>query len=591
MAEPEDNSPSRDPMEQHSVNPCSALALLSPLAGLMGVMGDACAQSHMPIRLVDVGAEAGVTLLNVCGGPEKDLLLKIAGSGAAFFDYDNDGDMDLLLVNGSTFENLRQGGDPMLALYLNDGAGEFSEVTRQSGLHKKGWGMGVCVADYDNDGFQDFYVTAYGPNALFRNNGDGSFSDVTAAAGAGDARWSTNCAFGDYDRDGDVDLYVANYVFQDEKTTPRPGLSSFCQYRGMDVLCGPQGLPGEPDVLYRNNADGTFTDMTQPAGIVDPGYYGFGVIFRDLNNDDWPDIYVANDSNPNFLFRNNQNATFSEVALEAGAALSANGAAQASMGLDAADYDNDGDMDLFVTNFSQDTNTLYQNNGDGSFDVVTHAAGLGESSMSYLGWGTSFVELDNDGFLDLLVANGHIYPEIDHFLLGSTFLQPNQLYRNLGNGRFQEVTAEMGESLLMEKSSRGVAFGDYDNDGDLDILITNLDDRPNLLRNDSGNKKHWLTVQLVGTKSNRDGIGARIAVRVAQRTQIAEVESGGSYLSHSDSRIHFGLGDATRVEHLEVRWPSGLIETFENLEADQFLCLREGEGMGSRRVSHSTEEK
>lgn len=570
--------------EQSKAHLCIPWVLIFLWGTLIGQWGESSAQSHQPIRLNDVAAEAGVTLLNVSGGPNKDFILKVAGSGAAFFDYDNDLDMDLLLINGSTFENMRQGGDPMLVLYLNQGNGKFSDVTPQSGLGKKGWGMGVCVADYDNDGFQDFYVTAYGPNVLFHNNGDGTFSELTQQAGVGGGfHWSTSCAFGDYDRDGDVDLYVANYAVQDEKTTPKPGTSSFCRYRGMDVACGPQGLPGEPDVLYRNNADGTFTDVTQSAGINDPGYYGFGVIFGDLNQDGWPDLYVANDLNPNFLFRNNQDKTFTEIAVEAGAAFSESGAPQAGMGLAMGDFNQDGSMDIFVTNFSRDTNTLYQNNGDGSFLAVTQEVGLGASSMPYVGWGTGLVDLDNDGFLDLFVANGHIYPQIDRFQLGSTFFQRNQLYRNLDGWFFQEIKAENGDALGVEMSSRGTAFADYDNDGDLDILITNLDDRPNLLRNESDNKNHWLTLQMVGTQSNRDAIGAQITAQVGDRVLIAEVQSGGGFLSHNDSRVHFGLGDNTQVRRLEVRWPSGLVEVFENLEADQFLLIREGEGSGGKR--------
>lgn len=560
----------------------STLALLFFLAAPRAPSDTPSVPPRRPIHLVDVAAQAGVTLLNISGGSRKDYLLEVAGNGAAFFDYDNDGDMDLLVVNGSTFEQFRQGGHPMVALYRNDGQGSFSEVTSRSGLNKKGWGMGVCVADYDNDGFRDVYITAYGPNVLFRNTGEGTFTDVTMRAGVGDARWSTNCAFGDYDRDGNVDLYVANYVTLDEKITPTRGISSFCQYMGMDVLCGPRGLPGEPDVLYGNNGDGTFTDVTQTAGIHDSGYYGFGVIFTDVNADGWPDIYVANDSTPNFLFRNNRDGTFSEVALEAGVALSEEGRAQAGMGVAVGDYDNDGSFDIFVTNFSQDANTLYQNNGDGTFRVVTFPAGLGESSLSYLAWGTGLVDLDNDGLLDIFVANGHIYPQIDQFALGSTFLERNQLYQNRGNGRFQKVTAETGDSLLTRNSSRGVAFGDYDNDGDLDILVINLDDRPALLRNEGGNSNHWLTLRLVGTKSNRDAIGARIAVEVGDRKQIAEVRSGGSYLSHNDFRVHFGLGQETQVKRLEVRWPSGLVETFENLRGDQFLQVTEGQGVEQR---------
>ena len=555
------------------------LVVISLWVTLTGLWG----QDQIPIRLVDVAAEAGVTLLNVSGGPNKDFILTVAGSGAAFFDYDNDQDMDLLLVNGSTFENLRRGDDPMLVLYLNEGNGKFSDVTQPSGLHKKGWGMGVCVADYDNDGFQDFYVTTYGPNVLFRNNGDRTFSDVTQQASVeGAFYWSTNCAFGDYDRDGDVELYVANYAAQDEKTTPRPGLSPFCRYQGMDVACGPLGLPAEPDVLYDNNADGTFSDVTDRAGIHDPGYYGYGVIFGDLNSDGWPDLYVANDQNPNFLFRNNQDKTFTEAAVPAGAAFSETGVPQAGMGLDVGDFNQDGHMDIFVTNFSGDTNTLYQNLGDGNFVVVTHEVGLGASSMPYLGWGTAFVDFDNDGLLDLFVANGHVYPQVDRLGQGSTFLQRNQLYRNLGGWHFQEIKGEMGEALGVERSSRATAFADYDNDGDLDILITNLDDRPTLLRNQGGNENHWLKLQLVGTRSNRDAIGARISVEVGEVTQIAEVRSGASYLSHNDSRVHFGLGENTTVSQLEVRWPSGLVEVFEDVQADQILLIREGEASGDK---------
>lgn len=538
--------------------------------------------SPLAIRFEDAARSAGVALLNISGGQAKDYLLEVVGNGLAWFDYNNDGWIDLLIVNGSTLEDLKRDGSPMAALYRNNGDGTFTDVTARSNLSAKGWGMGICVADYNNDGFEDVYITAYGPNVLFRNNGDGTFTDVTTHARVGDSRWSTGCAFGDYDRDGNVDLYVANYVATDVRQTPRRGASVFCQYMGLDVLCGPRGLAGAADVLYRNNGDGTFTDVTQKAGINDPGYYGFGVIFMDLNSDGWPDIYVANDSTPNFLFRNNRDGTFSEVGLEAGAALDEAGRPQASMGVDIADYTNDGRLGIYVTNFSQDTHTLYQAEGPSSFTDVTRKAGL--MTSVYLGWGAGFVDLDNDGFLDLFVANGHIYPEIDRLGIGTKYLQRKLVYQNLTDGRFADVTEKIGGPLLVEKSSRGVAFGDYDNDGDVDVAVVNLNDRPSLLRNDGGNRNRWLTLRLVGTKSNRSAIGTRVQARVGRMTLTAEVRSGGSYMSHNDARIHFGLGRQAQVEHLEIRWPSGRVQTFDNVEADRFVRLKEGGGLETVRL-------
>ncbi len=564
--------------------PIGALIWLLLLGAMPAVSQERSAQPPMGIQFTDVAKEAGITLLNINGEETKDYIIEVNGNGAAFFDYDNDGDLDLLLVNGSTREKIKHGGDPIAAFYQNNGKGKFSEVTAQSGIDKKGWGVGGCVADYDNDGFQDVYLTAFGPNIMYRNNGNGTFTDVTEQGGVGDTHWGTNCAFGDYDRDGYVDLYVANYLTFDEEKIPKRGESSLCNFKGMVVFCGPQGLPGEVDVLYRNNGNGKFTDVTAKAGIHGPGYYGFGVIFSDLDNDGWLDIYVANDSTPNFLFRNQRDGTFSEVGLFAGVALNEEGQEQAGMGVDVGDYNNDGYFDIFVTNFSHDSNTLYRNNGGGIFSDVTFMAGLGEPSLPYLGWGTGFVDLDNDGLLDIFVANGHVSPEIDQSALGSKYFERKQLFRNLGNGQFREVTKEMGESLLVEKSSRGTAFGDYDNDGDLDILIINLNDCPTLLRNDSNNGNHWITLKLVGGKSNRDAIGSRITLEAGKRKQIAEVRSGGSYLSHNDSRIHFGLGDTTTVKRLEVRWPSDVVETFENLQVDQFLMIREGQGIAPIKV-------
>jgi hypothetical protein len=536
--------------------------------------------ADLAIKLVDVAAQSGITLLNICGGPAKDYIIDEVGSGAAWLDYDNDGNLDLLIVNGSTRERSKTGGDPLVALYRNDGNGRFTDVTARSGLSRKGWGMGVCVADYDNDGFDDLYVTsAVGGNALYRNNGNGTFIDVTRQAGVADAGWSTGCAFGDYDRDGNVDLYVAHYVKFDERAIAKRGETAGCRFMTVDVSCGPKGLKGEADVLFHNNGRGGFTDVTKAAGINDPGYYGFGVIFTDLDEDGWPDIFVANDSTPNFLFHNNHNGTFSETGLVAGVALSGDGREQSGMGVDAGDYNRDGHFGLVVTHFSHDYTTLYENSGKGFFTDASYTTGIAVGAGRYLGWGVGFVDFENAGRLDLFVSNGHIYPEVDTHGLGTKYRQRKQLFRNLGNKRFQEITDEVGGGLLLEKSSRGAAFGDYDNDGDIDVLVVNLDDRPTLLRNDTAGGNHWVTFQLAGTKSNRDGIGARIRVTANGSTQSAEIRAGGSYLSSNDRRAHFGLGAADRVQQVQIQWPSGLVESANNLPADGFYVAREGQGM------------
>ncbi len=487
------------------------------------LVGAAYAADDAPpagVRLVDVADEAGVGLVNVAGERVKDYIVEVNGNGAAFFDYDGDGHLDILIVNGSTLQRYRtEGGDPMLALYRNDGRGRFADVTGDSGLDARGWGMGACVADIDNDGDEDVYVTAFGANVMYRNENDGTFANITAETGLGDSRWGTNCAFGDYDRDGDVDLYVANFLTFDENVIPRRGVAENCRYMGVDVICGPRGLPGEADALYRNDGDGTFTDVTEQAGIDDPGYYGFGALFSDLDMDGWPDIFVANDSTPNLLFHNQ---------------------------------------------------------GDGFFSDATFRAGLGESSLPYLGWGTGFVDIDNNGLLDLFIANGHVYPGAEELGRGSKFRQRKQLYRNLGDGTFREITGETGGGLLIEKSSRGSAIGDYDNDGDLDVLVINLDERPTLLRNDTRNDNHWVSLRLVGTDSNRSAIGASVKIVAGGRQQLAEVRSGGSYLSHNDMRLHFGLGEADEIDILEIRWPSGLEQRFEGVAADRFLVIMEG---------------
>jgi len=544
------------------------LSVLIPLS----VWTALAAETGFP-SFVDVAEKVGITLMNVHGGATKEYILEANGNGAAFFDYDKDGDVDALIVNGSTLENYRQGGDPMVALYRND-KGRFVDVTESARLKKNGWGMGACVADYDNDGYSDVYITAFGPNVMFRNNGDGTFSDVTGKAQVGDSRWGTNCAFGDYDRDGDVDLYVANYVNFDEKTIKPRGSNDNCRYMGVDVFCGPIGLSGQPDVLYRNNGDGTFTDVTEKAGIRDPNYYGFGVLFSDFDNDGWPDIYVANDSQPNLLFHNKRDGTFSEVGLLSGSALNEAGRAQSGMGVAAGDYDGNAFLDIFVTNFARDTNTLYKNLGNMFFIDTTVAAGLGEISLPYLGWGTNLADFDNDGLLDIFAANGHVYPQVDALKVGQTYLQRKEVYRNLGNGKFEEV-ARSSPDLLTGKSARGSAVADYDNDGDLDVLVVNLNDRPSLYRNDGNNKNHWIGFRLEGTRSNRDAIGARIEVETNGKKKVSEIRSGGSYLSHDDLRVHFGLGDATAVDHVRIRWPNGNTQELGGFDADQLVTLRE----------------
>ena len=549
--------------------------VLSAALSLVSGEHDSRAQERR-FTFVDVAAESGISPNKASRAPKTPSILDTNGNGAAFFDYDNDRDLDLLIVTGSTLERLAKGGDPMAALYENDGLGGFSDVTTRRGLTRRGWGTGVCVADYDNDGFEDVYVTAFGPDVLWRNVEGRTFS---AAPHASDARWSTGCAFGDYDRDGHVDLYVANYLEFDATAALRPGSPS-CRFMNIDTFCGPRPLPGEPDVLYRNTGTGGFVDVTRQAGVTEPGYYGFGVLFSDLDDDGWPDIYVANDSVPNLLFRNHGNGTFSEQGLASGVAVSGDGREQAGMGADAGDFDGDGRLDLVVTNFAQDYTTLYRNLGGGIFADVSFRSGLASTLGPYLGWGVGFVDFDNDGLPGLFVSNGHVHPEV-HRTGTSTYRQRNQVFRNAGGGRLRHVSDTAGGGLLVERSNRGAAFGDYDNDGDVDVLVVNVDGPPTLLRNDTPGG-HWITVALEGTTSNRDAIGARVTMEAGGRRQIAEVRSGGSYMSHNDMRIHFGLGPARVVDRLEIRWPSGLVERTDRLEADGFFDAREGAGVRRR---------
>jgi hypothetical protein len=523
----------------------------------------------------DVAPELGLTMVNISGEGRTDYIIEANGNGAAFFDYDNDGDVDLLITNGTTLDRLEAGGDPVVALYENDN-GQFRDVTIQAGLSHTGWAFGVCVADYDNDGHRDFYVTAYGPNLLYRNNGDGTFDERGDAAGIADPGWGTNCAFGDYDRDGDGDLYVANYLTFDRGVIAARE-DGACEYMGTTVFCGPKGLDGETDSLFRNDGEGSFTNVTLEAGITDPGHYGFGVVFSDFDNDGWSDIYVANDSVANLMFGNNGDGTFTEVGLVSGTSLNLFGKAQAGMGVGVGDYDADGDFDIYVTNFAEDSNTMYQNLGDSFFADVTTVSGAAKDSKPHVGWGIGFVDLDNDGWLDVFVANGHVYPGMAELNERTPYLQPKEVYRNLGDGRFVNVAPELEGDLMTPWSARGAAFGDYDNDGDVDIVVINTNAPPSFYRTDSENFNHWIGFRLVGDTSNRDAIGARVEIDAGGRTQIGEVRSGASYLSHNDMRVHFGLGDAERVDQIRIRWPNGQTETLDGMDADQYVTIREND--------------
>ncbi len=536
-------------------------------------------------NFVDIGEKAGLTMMDVFGGVNsKKFIIETTGTGVAIFDYDNDGWPDIFVVNGTTLEGFPHGKGPTNHLYHNNHDGTFTDVTVKAGLAATGWGQGVCVGDYDNDGFDDLYVTYYGKNILYHNNGDGTFTDVSAKAGvAGTGKdWGTGCAFVDYDRDGHLDLMVANYVDFDFANAPAPGDRPSCIWKGVPVMCGPRGLPWKHNILYHNRGDGTFQDVTSKAHIDKTnGHYSFSVSTLDYDNDGWPDIFVACDSTPSILYHNNHDGTFTDVAVTAGAAFNEDGREQAGMGSTIGDFDGRGRLDIFKTNFSDDTSTLYRNNGDGTFDDVTVAAGLGLHTQ-YLGWGTMFLDFDNDGWPDLLLVNGHVYPEVDSQHLGSSFKEPRILYHNNGNGTFSDISADAGPAITTAMSSRGLAIGDLWNDGHQSAVISNMNAPPSLLVNQARSANHWGEFRTIGTKSNRDGIGARITVKAGSRNFVDEVRSGSSYISNNDMRVHFGLGAATKMEWVQVRWPSGLVERFEDLAVDTIHALKEGSGKDVR---------
>ncbi len=551
------------------------------------------------VTFTDITEQAGLSSArNVSGSAtNKRTLLEEMGCGVALFDYDNDGWLDIFLVNGTTLGPPEKGRKPPTSyLFHNNRDGTFTDVTAKAGLTHSGWGQACCVGDFNNDGFEDLYVTCWGRNVLYRNNGDGTFTDISDAAGLGQTsgRWGAGCCFLDYDRDGHLDLFVANYVAYDPAKAPKPGQAAICRYNEIPVPCGPQGFAGGTNALYRNRGDGTFEDVSGRSGIANPrgssapvfieqgwrpvGSYGMGAAAADFDNDGWPDIYVACDTAPSLLYRNNHDGTFREIAVPAGCAFDENGMAMSGMGVAVGDYDGDGWLDMARTNFSEQVTTLYRNNGDGTFQDSSLAAGLG-INRKYLGFGVGFFDFDNDGWKDLFVANGHVYSQLASRKLHITYKQRRILYRNLRSGRFQDVSAAAGPAILAEHVGRGCAFGDLDNDGDVDIVVNNLDAAPTVLRNDGGNRNNFLVVKCVGTKSNRSGIGTRIRVIAGGRTQIDEVRSGSGYYSHNDLRLHFGLGSAERIERLEVVWPSGLKESFDDPPVNHLIVLEEGKGV------------
>ncbi len=537
-----------------------------------------------PGWFVDVAPQAGLSMLNVNGGIDtKKYIIETTGSGVAVLDYDHDGWPDLFFVNGAAEGTGRETptGGPTSHLYHNNHDGTFTDVTHRAGLDKTaGWGQGACVGDYDNDGYPDLYVTYYGKNRLYHNERNGTFKEVAEFAGVtGTGRaWGTGCAFVDYDRDGRLDLMVANYVDFDVATVPKPGQGVMCVWKGTPVMCGPRGLASTPNVLYHNLGNGKFEDVSKRSGIqATDGHYCFSVTSLDYNDDGWPDLYIACDSTPSILYRNNKDGSFTDVAAEAGVAFDEDGREQAGMGTTIGDYDGDGRQDIFKTNFSDDTSSLYRNNGDGTFNSRISDAGLGLNTK-YLGWGTMFLDIDNDGWPDLLSVNGHVYPEVDTEHLGSTYREPRLLYRNLGNGKFTDISTSAGPGLTTPESSRGLATADLWNDGRVSAAINNMNAKPMLLVNRATNANHWLGVATVGTISNRDGIGARVSVRTGARTYVQEVRSGGSYISSSDMRLHFGLGSATAIDFVEVRWPSGRNERFKLATIDRIVTLTEGSG-------------
>ena len=530
-------------------------------------------------RFTDIATQAGLTHPIVYGDVDaKRFIIEVVGCGVAFLDYDNDGWLDLLVLSGTRLEQAPPGTTNRL--YKNNRDGTFTDVTERAGLTRTGWASAVTVGDYDNDGFDDLFITGYGSNVLYHNNGDGTFTDVTDKAGLHQiaVRYGSGCTWIDFDRDGHLDLFVATYLDTTLEKLPKPGASADCSWKGVPVNCGPRGLPPGFVQLFRNNGDGTFTDVSRKSGVAAAsGSYPMTAVAADLDNDGWPDIYVACDSTPSWLFRNQHDGTFRQEGLERGVALSEDGLEQAGMGVAIGDYDLDGNLDVFKTHFADDTNVLYRNDRKGYFNDVTVRAGIGVETR-YVGWGTGEVDLDNDGFPDMFVVTGSVYPEVERKVPAYPFRTPRLVFRNLGDGRFEELIDEAGSGVAAVHTSRGCAFGDFDNDGDMDILVMNMNEPPSLLRNDVSGTGHWLKVLLVGSQSNRSAIGARVIAQYGSRTQTQEVMAQSSFYSANDRRLHFGLGAASLAD-LTIRWPDGATEKIPGVEADQLVVIREGAGI------------
>jgi hypothetical protein len=565
----------------------SLLAVLASAQNHPGASGSPSHVAQTPSssqtlpRFEDIGPQAGLTVSHI-SSPDKRYIIESVSGGIGLIDCDNDGKLDIIAVNGSNVDRYRkQGGDPMITLYHQDANLKFTDITQQAGLTRKGWGMGIAVADYDNDGLPDIYVTGYGGNVLYHNLGNCKFEDVTERAGVAGGGLSLGAAWGDYDRDGHVDLFVSRYVHVDMNKLPELGSDEkFCQFRGVLVQCGPWGMQGESDFLFHNRGDGTFEDVSKKAGVDDPRhYYGMGVVWGDLDNDGWPDLYVANDAGPNYMYRNKHDGTFEEVGLLLGADLSGDGQELGSMGVDLGDYNHSGRLGVFVTEFVDQSDTLYRNNGDDGFADVSSTAGIAQPSHPYVGWGTSFFDMDNDGWLDIFAANGHVYPQVDTIPNAAHFRQPMLLFRNKRNGTFEEITSATGLSDAALRSRRGAAFGDINNDGCIDIVTLNVGEPPSLLLNHCQNGNHRVLFKLLGTKSNRLAIGARVTIRTGQMTQISEVKGGSSYISQNDLRQHFGLEKNAKMDEVTIRWPNGSVESLQNVPTDYIYTIVEGKGI------------